>query len=186
MTSARRHARSASTAAIQREPAPCEQLEAVRPPTAGDERQLLTAGAAEEHLDGSVRLPGLEQDAGEPHRSPGRDEAVVEVARELDALLCGSERDVQIADGHCDNGAVEEVPGESRRGTEQTLSLDGAVQELGGLGQLAAHVPDPRQDRVQAEQGIPSPARASEPEGTTRVRVGFGVEVEVDLGRSEP
>ncbi len=131
-------------------------------------------------------LPGFEQDAGEPHRSPGRDEAFVEVARELDALLCGGERGVQIADGDRDDGAVEEVPGESRRGPEQAPTLDGAVQELGGLGQLAAHVPDPGQDRVEAEQGIPSPSRASEHQGTTRVRVGLGVEVEVELSRSEP
>ncbi len=173
-------------AAIQRQPTPREQLEAVRPPAAGDERQLLTTGAAEEQLDGSVWLPGFEQDAGEPHRSPGRDEAIVEVARELDALLCGGEREVEIADGDCDDGAVEEVPGESRRGPEQAPGLDGAVQEFGGLGQLAAHVPDPGQDQVQAEEGIPSPRRASEPEGTARVRVGLGVEVEVELSRSEP
>ena len=86
-------------AAIERQPTPREQLEAVRPPAAGDERQLLTTGAAEKQLDGSVWLPGLEQDGSEPHRSPGRDEAFVEVARELDGLLCGSERDVEIADG---------------------------------------------------------------------------------------
>jgi hypothetical protein len=60
-------------------------------------------------------LPGFEQDAGKPHRSPGRDEAVVEVARELDALRCAGEREFEIADGECDDGAVEEVPRESRR-----------------------------------------------------------------------
>jgi hypothetical protein len=35
-------------------------------------------------------------------------------------------------------------------------------------------------------QGISLPAQASEPEGTTRVRVGLGVEVQIDLGDSEP
>jgi hypothetical protein len=104
--------------AIQRQPAAREELEAVHPPAAGYERHLLTTGAPEEQLDGSVWLPVFEQDASEPHRSPGRDEAVVEVAREVDALLCGGEREVEIADGDCDDGAVEEVPGESRRGPE--------------------------------------------------------------------
>src|SRR4029079_17265617 len=98
----------------QRQPAPREQLEAVHPPAAGDERQLLTTGAAEEQLDGPGRAPGFEQAAGEPHRSPGRDEAVVEVARELDALLGRGERDIEIAGGDCDDGAVEEFPGARR------------------------------------------------------------------------
>ena len=56
--------------ASEREPAARQQLEAVRPPAAGDERQLLATGAAEEQLDGSVRLPGFEQDAGEPSPQP--------------------------------------------------------------------------------------------------------------------
>ncbi len=131
-------------------------------------------------------MPGFEQNCGEPHRSPGRDEAFVEIACELEGLLCGGERDVEIADGECDDGAVEEVPRESRGCPEQVSSLDGAVQEFGGLGQPGAHVPDPGQDLVQAEEGISSPRRAREPEGATRVRVGLGVEVEVELSRGEP
>src|SRR5207344_2654773 len=110
-------------AATQREPAAREQLEAVRPPAAGDERQLLTTGAAEEQFDSLFRLPGFEQDACEPHRSPCRNEALIEVTRELDALLCSGERDVQIADGDCDNGSVEEVPGKGRRRPEQPPGL---------------------------------------------------------------
>ena len=173
-------------AATQREPAAREQLEAVRPPAAGDERQLLTTGAAEEQFDSLFRLPGFEQDACEPNRGPCRDEALVEVARELDALLRSGERQVQVADGDRDDGSVEEVPGKGRRRPEQPRRLDGTVQKLCGLGQLAAHVPDPGQDRVQAVQGVPPHVRASEPEGTTRVEVGLGVQVEVDLGDSEP
>ena len=72
--------------AIQRQPTPCEQLEAVRPPAAGDERQLLAAGRGEEQLQGLVRLPGFQQRTREPHGSPGRDEAFVEVTGEVDAL----------------------------------------------------------------------------------------------------
>ena len=102
-------------AAIHRQPAPCEQLETVRPPAAGDVRQLSSPGAVKEQLDRSVRLSGFEQDCGEPHRGPGRDEAFVKVARELEAFLCGGERDLQIADRKCDDRAVEEVPGKSRR-----------------------------------------------------------------------
>ena len=97
--------------AIEGQPAPGEQLEAVRPPAAWNERQLLTAGTAEEQLDGPAWLPGLEQDAGEPGRGPGCDETFVKVAGEFDALLCGGERDVQIAGGECDDGPVEQVPG---------------------------------------------------------------------------
>ena len=114
MTSARPCALGLA-AAIQRQPTPCEQLEAVYPPAAGDERQVAATGAAEKQLDGSVKLRGFEQDNSEPHRSPGGDEAVVEVAGELDRLLCGGERDVEIAGGKCDDGAIEEVPGQRRR-----------------------------------------------------------------------
>src|SRR5262249_44521711 len=126
--------------AIEGQPAPGEQLEEVRPPAAWNERQLLTTDTAEEQLDGLAWLPGLEQDVGEPGRGPRCDEAFVEVARELDALLRGGERDVQIAGGQCDDGPVEEVPSKRRRRPEQTRGLDGTVQELASLGQLAAHV----------------------------------------------
>jgi len=80
----------------------------------------------------------------------------------------------------------EEVPGQCRRRPEQTPGLDGTVQERSSLGQLATHVPNPGQDRVEAVQWIPLPARAGEPEGATRVRVGLGVEVQIDLGDGEP
>jgi hypothetical protein len=172
--------------AVEGQPAPGEQLEAVCPPAAWNERQPRTAGSAEEQLDGSVWLPGLEQDTGEPRRGPRCDKAFVEVAGEFDALLCGGQREVQIAGGECDDGPVEEVPSKRRRRPKQTPGLDDTVQELGSLGQLAAHVPDPGQDRVEAVQGIPLPARASETESATRVRVGFGVKVQIDLGDSEP
>ena len=39
--------------AIERQRTPSDQLQAVHPPAAGDERQGLAAGAAEEQLDGS-------------------------------------------------------------------------------------------------------------------------------------
>jgi hypothetical protein len=113
-------------AAIQRQPAAGQQLEPVRPPAARDERQVRTTGAAEEQLDGSVRLRGLEQDAGEPRRSPCGDETSVEVAGELEALVSGGECDVQLADREGDNGPVEEVAGKSWRRPEQTSGLDGA------------------------------------------------------------
>ena len=172
--------------AIQCQPRLGEQLEAVHPPAAWDERQLRPTGAAEKQLHASGWFPGFEQDAGQPYGGPRRDEALVEVTREFDALFCSCERKVDIAHRDCDDRAVEEVPGESRRRPEQAARLDCAVQEFGGRGQLAVHVPDPGQDRVQAEQGIASPCRTSQPEGTTRVRVGLGVAVEVELSGSEP
>jgi hypothetical protein len=66
-------------------------------------RQLLSACPAEEHLDRSFRLRGLEQDGREPQRRPGGDEAFVELARELDSLLRGGDCNVQIADGERDD-----------------------------------------------------------------------------------
>jgi hypothetical protein len=56
---------------------------------------------------------------------------------------------------------LNRFPGKRRRRPEQTPGLDGTVQELGSLGQLAAHVPNPGQDRIEAVQGI-SPARSRE------------------------
>ena len=139
-------------------------------------RQPLATGAAEA-LDGSLRFSGFEQDACKPDRRPARDEAVVEVARELDCLLCGGERGGEIADYDCDDGAVEEVPGESRRGRAGAASiqrrpssvasarLPPTYQILGGIG-------------YRRNRGSPRPVARTNPRGTTRVRVGLGVEVE--------
>src|SRR5262249_29654112 len=69
-------------AATHDQPPPGEQLEAARSPAAWNERQLLTAGTAEEQLDGPAWLPGLEQDIGEPRRSPCCDETFVKITGE--------------------------------------------------------------------------------------------------------
>ena len=67
---------------------------------------------ASEELDGSSCFPRFEQNASEPDRSPGRDEAFFEVGRQVGALLCGGEGEVEIADGNGHDGAVEAVPSE--------------------------------------------------------------------------
>ena len=173
-------------AAVEREPAAGEQLKAIGPPAAGDEGLLLAARAAEEQLGGTVGLPGFEKDPGEPDGRPGRDEAFVEVAREVGALLCGGQRGVEVAGGDRDDGAVEQVPRQGLRLAQQAGRLDRAVQQLGGLVQLAAHVPGPAQDLVQDKEELLLPGRARESQGTGGVRVGFGVAVEVELRGSEP
>ena len=173
-------------AAILREPTTREQVEGVRPPAAGDGRQFLTAGTFEKQFDGSDWFPGFEQNAGQPHRSPGGDEAFVEVASELDALLGGAEGDVHLAHCYRHDRAVEQVPHESLRVARQMRSLDSAVQELGGVGQLGADIPDPAEDLVQDGEELPLAGRTGESEGTAGVPVGLGIAVEVELGGSKP
>src|SRR5262249_42751502 len=76
-------------AAVERKPAAREQLKAIDPPATGDEGLFLAASAAEEQLGGTAGLPGLKKDPGESYGRPGRDEAFVEIARTVDAFLCG-------------------------------------------------------------------------------------------------
>ena len=164
-------------AAIQRQPTPCEQLEAVRPPTAGDECQLLTTARPRSSSTARSGCPGLEQDTAAA-AAPGRDEAVVEVARELDRLLCGSEREVEIADGSVRRERLKRFPARagripSRRPASMAPSRSSAA---------SAHLPRTYQilgrGWTKAEQGIPSRSCASEPVGTSRVRVALASEGE--------
>src|SRR5262245_6031177 len=101
-----------------------------------------------------VGLSGLEQDGGKSRRGPRRDKSVVELAGELDTLFCSSEREVEVARCECDDGSVEEVSGKCRWRPEQSSTLDRPIEQLRSICELAADVPDPGQDGVQAVQRI--------------------------------
>src|SRR6266536_6610578 len=79
---------------VERESAAREQFEAVEPPATGNARLLLASSPVEEQLEGTFGLPGFEQGTGEPDGRPGRNEAFVQFARELDALFCRANGDV--------------------------------------------------------------------------------------------
>jgi hypothetical protein len=75
-------------AAAKREPAAGQQLEPLGPPDARDERELVAPRRRYEGIGGAPWVAVLEQRGGERH--PGcADEALVESARQLDALLGG-------------------------------------------------------------------------------------------------
>jgi len=117
--------------AVEGQPAPGEQLEAVRSPAGRNEGQLLTTGTAEEQLGGTAGLPALEQDVGEPRRGPGCDETFIKVMREFDALPRGGERDVQIAGGDPSKRPASMAPS---RSSVASASLPRTYQTLGRTG----------------------------------------------------
>src|SRR5262249_42833261 len=143
--------------AVEREPAAGEQVKAIGAPATGDEGLLLAASAAEEQLGGAAGPPGFEEDPGEPDGRPGGGAAFVEAAGEIDALLRSGQGGIEVAGGDRDDGAVEQVPRQSLCLAQQPGRLDRAVQQLGGFGQLAAHVPGPAQDLVQDQEQLPLP-----------------------------
>ena len=171
----------------EREPAARQQFEAVRPPAAGDERQLLTAGRAEEQLDGLSRLPGFEQNAGEPTAAQAATKPSSR-SRARSTLSCAVvDGEVQIADGQRDDGAVEEVPDEG-------LCIARAVAELRWRRRGARWPRRACRARTRpccriwyrTRKRSPCPVARASSEGAAGVRIGLGVEVEVELGRSEP
>ena len=93
-------------------------------------------------------IAGLEERGGERH--PGcADEALIEPARQLDALLGGGERHLDVAGRERRKRAVAEIPGERLDVARQACSLDGVVEQLGGFGELAAQQLDLAENRVR-------------------------------------
>ena len=102
----------------------------------------------DEDVDGALGIAVLEQRGGERH--PGRaDEALVQPLRQLDVLLRGRERDLEVAGGERRERAVDEVPRECLDVARQPCALDGVVEQLARFGQLPAQQLDLPENRVR-------------------------------------
>ena len=152
--------------------------------TPGMSGSVVAPGGRDEGIDGALGIAGLEERGGERH--PGRaDEALIEPAGQLDALLGGGERDLDVAGRERRKGAIAEIAGERLDVARQSCSLDGVVEQLGGFGQLAAQQLDLAENRVRKRDELALARRPAD--GYRSFGVGFRllVAVEVELGAGE-
>ena len=132
---------------IERQPAASKKFERSRSPHAGNERQRIASRRSDEDIDGTLRITGFDERRAE--RDGGRtDEALVEVADEIDVLLGGCEGKLEVAGSEHGEGAIGEVAGESLNVAGQPGDFDGAVKRVGSFGQLALQQHDLPEDRV--------------------------------------
>src|SRR5215207_3999547 len=100
-----------------------QQLQTVGSPAAGDERELLAPSRGQEHVNGPRRLSYRQEGLGESHGCPGRNEPLVNIFAEVDALLGRGRGQVHVTGGKRDGGAVEEVPNQCLRVAQVTGGL---------------------------------------------------------------
>ena len=109
-------------AAAEREPAAGQQLKRSGPPYAWDEHELVAARGLDEGVDGTSGVTGLEERGGDRH--PGRaDETLIQPLRQLDVLLRGAERHVDVTRGERGERALDQVPREGLDVARQSRAL---------------------------------------------------------------
>ncbi len=120
--------------------------------------------SGQEQLGGLLGTPGLEQRRGERPGGVAGEDAFVEFLRDVGALLCSGERQLDVAGGERGEAAVEEVPGKPLDVVQQTSGLDSAVEHLPGLRHAALHperCPEHREDEREGDRLARSRARSS-------------------------
>src|SRR3954467_9488656 len=112
-------------------------------------------------------------------------EALVEVGTEVKALLCRSERKLDVSRVEGCSGSAKERPDESVRVAQQARRLDATIEQLAGLGQLAAHAPQPAQscDKDESELALPGRSRHRQCAGGVHLAVGVPPEIELRTGQ---
>src|SRR5438874_11240501 len=114
-------------------------------------------------------------------------EALVEICAEVDGFLCCRERQGNVAGMERSCRTAAEAPHQGVRVAEQPRCLDAAVEELAGLGQLAAQAPKPAQSQDQHEKELASlSGRAGHGQCTAGVPVTVGVPTRIELRPGEP
>ena len=172
-------------APARREEGTGEKLEVPGPPTSSDQPQLVPAGELDQQLGAPLGMAGLEAGVGECDRRVGRDGAGVELLREVERLLCGRERQVDVAGGERCVGAVEEVPGEALGVVHQPRGCDRAVEHLAGLRHPASNPEAASEHGDDEREEIALSGRAADPQRALGVRPCRREVVEVELGRGE-
>src|SRR5439155_15256744 len=115
----------------------------------------------------------------------GRVEALVEICVEVEGFLRRGERELHVPDVQRCGGAAKEGPDQGVRVAQQTRRLDATVEQLPGLGELAAQAPEPAQGRDQNEQEFALAGRPRHGQGAGRVRLAVGVPAEIELRTGE-
>ncbi len=109
----------------------------------------------------------------------------VELLREVERLLGGRERQVDVAGGERRVGAVEEIPGEALRVVHQPRGCDRAVEHLACFRHPAANPQAAPEHGDDEREEIALPGRPSDPQRPLGVRTCRREPVEVELGRGE-
>ncbi len=113
------------------------------------------------------------------------DEAIVERARYLHALLGGREREVEVARRHRHVGLAKQVPAERLGVSRQPRRVHGFTQQFGGLTDLTVGVQDGYQHGHEKRHQLTAAGRARNGESSPSVARGALVAVEVQVGRAE-
>ena len=113
-------------------------------------------------------------------------EAAVGILAQIGAFLGGGKRELHVAHPERGGRAAHEGPDERVRVAQQAGGLDASVEQLSGLGQLAALAPDSAQRRNQEEEELALAGSACQGQRAIGVRVGLGVPVEIELDPGEP
>ena len=162
-----------------------QHVEILGPPPARDESEVVSAPRRDEQGGGCGRVAGCERAHGPAHAGVGRHEARVEAAREVDALVAGSGRQVDVPRPRGHVATVQEIPCEPLPVPGDARPLDRRIQHLGRLRQPAAR-PERRRERRDEDGQQLSLAGGARDGQRTAGMVDRALEaVQVDLGAGE-
>src|SRR5262245_53792463 len=103
------------------------------------------------------------------------------IPAQVDALLSGGERELQVPHPERSGRAPGEAPDQGVGVPQQARRLDPAVEDLAGLGELAALAPCPAEDLDQDEEVLALAGGTCHGQRPSAVRVGVGVAIQVEL-----
>ena len=127
----------------------------------------------------------LEQCGGEVGGRLGRVEVLAGVPAEVDAFLGGRERELHVPRSERGGRTAGQSPHQRVTVAQQASRLDPTVEQLAGLGQLAALAPYPAQDLDQDEELLPLAGRPRDGQGAIGMRVCVRIPIHIELHAGE-